>query len=268
MKTPTSELIRSRVMNAQSSSDVRLSVLKASLDECEKTHDQEGAARLRNQIAELKRVRPTLHANSNLSDFIEEGELDLLVDEVAEKYQDVLQSMLIDTENDHNTKGTARRVAKMFIHEVFAGRYVEAPKITSFPNVTNLDEIYTLGPIEVKSACSHHMVPIVGHCWIGIKPTDQVIGISKFHRLVKWVMKRPHIQEEAVQILADEIEKLVKPEGLAIVIKATHMCMTWRGVEAPADSTMVTSVVRGSMRKIPSQKQEFFNIIEAQGFKR
>lgn len=207
-------------------------------------------------------------ANDNISEFIEDGELDQLIDEVAGHYEQVLRSMVIDIDNDHNTQNTARRVAKMFINEIYRGRYHQAPAITEFPNHKNLDSIYTLGPIEVKATCSHHMVPIVGHAWIGIKPTDKVIGISKFHRLTQWVMSRPHIQEESVEILADHLEKLVKPEGLAIVVKATHMCMTMRGVEAPHDSTMVTSVVRGSLRENSSQKQEFFNIIEAQGFKR
>lgn len=208
-------------------------------------------------------------ANDNISEFIEnEEELEALVDEVAGHYEQVLRSMVIDIDNDHNTKGTARRVAKMFIKEIYAGRYSKQPRITEFPNHKNLDSIYTLGPIEVKATCSHHMVPIIGQAWIGIKPTDKVIGISKFHRLSKWVMSRPHIQEESVEILADELERIIKPEGLAIVVKATHMCMTMRGVEAPHDSSMVTSVVRGSMRKSESQKQEFFNIIESQGFKR
>lgn len=210
----------------------------------------------------------SFHANSNISQFIEDGELDLLVEELEGKFQSVLDTLVIDTDNDHNTQGTARRVAKMYIKEVFRGRYESAPAITSFPNVTNLDEIYTLGPIDVKSACSHHMVPIIGKCWIGIKPSENVIGISKFHRLVKWVMARPHIQEEAVQMLADLIEQLVQPKGVAVVIKATHMCMTWRGVEAEIDSSMVTSVVRGELRENISLKQEFFDLIEAQGFKR
>lgn len=161
--------------------------------------------------------------------------------------------MIIDTANDHNTKETARRVAKMYVDEVFKGRYHPMPKVTDFPNAKELDEIYTL-PITVRSACSHHFVPIVGQAWIGIVPSDRVIGISKFNRIVDWVMSRPHIQEEAAIMVADTIEDLIKPKGLAFVIKAQHMCMTWRGVKEP-ETKMVNSIVRGSFRQDPSMKK-------------
>ena len=137
------------------------------------------------------------------------------------------------------------------------------PKVTSFPNDKNLDEIYTLGPISVRSACSHHMVPILGDCWIGIKPGEKVIGISKFARVADCVFSRPHIQEEAVMILADEIEKLCEPKGLAILIKAQHYCMKWRGIKEPHTS-MINSVVRGDFRHDPSLKQEFFELVKQQ----
>jgi GTP cyclohydrolase I len=139
------------------------------------------------------------------------------------------------------------------------------PKVTDFPNAKELDEIYTLGPITVRSACSHHFVPIVGQAWIGIVPSDRVIGISKFNRIVDWVMSRPHIQEEAAIMVADTIENLIKPKGLAFVIKAQHMCMTWRGVKEP-ETKMVNSIVRGSFRSDPSMKKEFFDLIRAHGF--
>lgn len=200
------------------------------------------------------------NANDNISEYIEEGELDLLQKEVEGKIQGVLESLVIDTIRDHNTQETAKRVAKMYCREVFKGRYVKQPKITDFPNAKNLDEIYSVGPITVRSACSHHMVPIMGQAWIGIKPSKRVIGISKFNRLTEWVFSRPHIQEEGVMILADEIEKLVKPEGLIVIVKADHYCMKWRGVREP-DCSMTTSVVRGSFRNKPHQKQEFLNLI-------
>ena len=150
-------------------------------------------------------------ANDNIADFINPGELEILEKEVASRIEDLLKSLVIDVDNDHNTQETAERVSKMYLNEVFKGRYYEQPKVTSFPNDKNLDEIYTVGPITVRSACSHHLVPILGECWIGIKPGNKVIGLSKFARVADWVFSRPHIQEEAVMILADEIEKLCEP---------------------------------------------------------
>ena len=191
------------------------------------------------------------------------GELLKLELEVTEKIRDLLSSLIIDIDNDHNTHETAERVARMYLHEVFKGRYHKQPKIASFPNVKNLDEIYTVGPITVRSACSHHLVPIMGNCWIGIKPGTKVIGLSKFTRVADWVFSRPHIQEEAVMILADEIEKLCEPKGLGIIVKAQHYCMKWRGVKEPQTS-MVNSIVRGDFRHDPSLKQEFFELVKQQ----
>lgn len=174
----------------------------------------------------------------------------------------MLKSLVIDIDNDHNTEETAERVARMYLQEVFKGRYLPQPKVASFPNVKDLDEIYTVGPISVRSACSHHLVPIMGNCWIGIKPGERVIGISKFSRIADWVFSRPHIQEEAVIILANEIEELCKPQGLAILLKAQHYCMKWRGVKEPQTS-MVNSVVRGDFRNDPSLKQEFLSLLNS-----
>ena len=151
----------------------------------------------------------------------------------------------------------------MYLNEVFKGRYHAQPKVTSFPNDKKLDEIYTVGPISVRSACSHHLVPILGECWIGIKPGNKVIGLSKFARVADWVFSRPHIQEEAVMILADEIEKLCEPKGLGIIVKAQHYCMKWRGVKEP-NTSMINSVVRGDFRHDLSLKQEFFELVKQQ----
>ena len=202
-------------------------------------------------------------ANDNISDFINPGELKVLEKEVASRIKDLLKSLVIDVDNDHNTQETAERVSKMYLNEVFKGRYHEQPKVTSFPNDKNLDEIYTVGPITVRSACSHHLVPILGECWIGIKPGSKVIGLSKFARVADWVFSRPHIQEEAVMILADEIERLCEPKGLAILVKAQHYCMKWRGVKEP-ETSMINSIVRGDFRHDASLKQEFFELVKQQ----
>ena len=136
-------------------------------------------------------------ANDNISDYISEEELADLQVELKNKLEEVLDVLIIDRRHDHNTIETANRVAKMYLNEVFIGRYHKQPKVTDFPNYKNLDQIYTVGAISVRSACSHHLVPIIGKCWIGVIPSDRVIGLSKFNRIVDWVMSRPQIQEEA-----------------------------------------------------------------------
>lgn len=205
-------------------------------------------------------------ANDNIASAIHsKEEMAKLLQEVESKVQSLLESLVIDTENDHNTQGTAHRVAKMYLQEVFKGRYLERPPITDFPNVKKLDEIYTIGPISLRSACSHHFVPIIGNVWVGVLPSDRVIGISKFNRLVDWVASRPHIQEEFAMVLADTIEELIQPKGLVIVIKAQHLCMTWRGVRE-TQTHMVNSVVRGVFSTDKGAKAEFFELIRSQGF--
>jgi GTP cyclohydrolase I len=121
--------------------------------------------------------------------------------------------MVIDTENDHNTADTARRVAKMYLNEVFKGRYVKRPEITEFPNAEHLNELMIVGPITVRSACSHHFCPVIGKMWIGVMPNEHtnVIGLSKYARLAEWIMGRPQIQEEAVVQLADLIQQKTSP---------------------------------------------------------
>jgi GTP cyclohydrolase I len=211
----------------------------------------------------IQAKKARFYANDNISAFLKPGELDALVDEVAHKMQGVLESLVIDTNNDHNTKNTSRRVAKMFINEVFSGRYMEQPSLTKFPNVSALNELMIIGPITVRSACSHHLCPIMGRVWIGVLPSkaSALIGLSKYSRLTEWVMCRPQIQEEAVVELADMLEDKIKPIGLAIVMDADHFCMQWRGVK-DRDSKMVNSVMRGAFLKDSSLRREFLSLID------
>jgi GTP cyclohydrolase I len=214
----------------------------------------------------IKAARKRFNANDNIADFIEPGELELLLDEVEVKMKGVLSSLVIDTEHDHNTDDTARRVAKMYIKEVFQGRYVQAPPITEFPNAEHLNELMIVGPITVRSACSHHFCPIMGKIWIGVLPNEHtnVIGLSKYARLAEWVMGRPQIQEEAVVQLADLIQQKTQPDGLAIVMEASHFCMGWRGVK-DVDSKMINSVMRGSFLKDANLRREFLSLIPQKG---
>ncbi len=202
------------------------------------------------------------HANDNISAFVQTDELGALLDEVTEKMQAVLDSLVIDTVNDHNTGNTARRVAKMYLQEVFKGRYTPVPAITEFPNAERLNELMIVGPITVRSACSHHLCPIVGKLWVGVMPNKNtnVIGLSKYARLAEWVMGRPQIQEEAVMQLADLIEEKTRPNGLALVMEAEHFCMGWRGVK-DMDSRMLNSVMRGVFLKDDALRKEFLSLI-------
>lgn len=202
------------------------------------------------------------NANDNIADFIEEGELDQLQAEVEEKMTEVLKSLVIDIDTDHNTQETARRVAKMYVREVFGGRYHSMPPITEFPNIEKLSELIIIGPIQVRSACSHHLCPIMGQVWIGVLPdsNSNLIGLSKYARLTNWVMGRPQIQEEAIVQLADLLNDKMKPQGLAIVMKADHFCMQWRGVK-DMNSKMINSVMRGAFLKNSDLRKEFLDLL-------
>ncbi len=224
--------------------------------------DDEGtpvSVKIRQRLLE---ARKRFNANDNIAAFIEPGELGALLDEVAVKMQGVLDSLVIDTDGDHNTADTARRVAKMYVNEVFKGRYVHAPEITEFPNAERLNELMIVGPITVRSACSHHFCPVIGKLWIGVMPNERtnVIGLSKYARLAEWIMGRPQIQEEAVVQLADLIQEKTKPDGLALVMQATHYCMAWRGVK-DMDSKMINSVMRGVFLKDMNLRREFLSLI-------
>ena len=202
------------------------------------------------------------HANDNIAEHVRDGELAELRAEVEKKMHEVLRALVIDTESDHNTNDTAQRVARMFIDEVFRGRYVAAPRVTEFPNVERLNELMIVGPVKVRSACSHHLCPILGKVWIGVLPNEHsnLIGLSKYARITDWIMSRPQIQEEAVTMLANELQERVKPDGLAIVMEADHFCMHWRGVKDD-ESAMTNSVMRGAFLKDPTLRREFLSLL-------
>jgi GTP cyclohydrolase I len=217
------------------------------------------SARIRERI---RAARERFHANDNISRFIEPGELPLLLEEVAGRMESVLESLVIDTQSDHNTQETARRVAKMYLTEVFRGRYTPTPSVTEFPNFEHLNELMIVGPITVRSACSHHLCPIIGKIWIGVMPNEHsnLIGLSKYTRLCDWVMSRPQIQEEAVTRLADLLQARMQPDGLAVVMEADHFCMQWRGVK-DSESKMINSVMRGSFLKDANLRREFLTLL-------
>ena len=212
--------------------------------------------------ARLVGANVRFHANDNIADHVHDGELEELKSEVQAKMQEVLRALVIDTDSDHNTQETAKRVAKMFVDEVFRGRYLPMPSVTEFPNASRLNELMIVGPITVRSACSHHLCPILGRVWIGILPNEHsnLIGLSKYARVCDWVMSRPQIQEEAVVMLADALQERVKPDGLAIVMEADHFCMQWRGVK-DLESAMTNSVMRGAFLKDANLRREFLSLL-------
>lgn len=202
-------------------------------------------------------------ANDNISNHVTKQEMEKLEDQLEHIFANLLSALVIEYENDHNTVETPKRMAKMFVREIFSGRYQPCPEIKEFPNVKKLDQIYTIGPITINSTCSHHFVPIVGKAWLGLIPDGKVIGLSKFKRLADWIMCRPQIQEEATVQLADLIEEKIRPRALALVVNATHHCMTGRGIKDPG-TTMTTSVMRGIFMDNDSARAEFLALIREQ----
>lgn len=216
-------------------------------------------------IARIREKQGSYLANDNISEYILEGELQLLIEEVTQKMQDVLDSLCIDTKNDPNMMETAERIARMYVNEVFNGRYVKQPAVKYFPNTRNINSMAVTGPITIRSCCSHHLVPFIGEAFVGILPGDDYPGLSKFNRLVYWVFSRPQIQEEALIQVADILEKELKPKGLGIVITAKHHCVDWRGVKDK--SVFTNSELRGEMYS-PAAREEFMSLIAMnKGFK-
>ena len=198
-------------------------------------------------------------ANGNIS--VGREERDMMIGELTEKFGDIFNILRIDR-NDSNSMNTPHRLAKMWVNELFAGRFEPAPKITVFPNRKQVDELIISRNITVMSVCSHHWQPISGTCAIGYIPGDHVLGLSKFSRIVDWFSRRGQIQEELGEQIADFIEDIIKPKALGVVIESKHYCMIARGVNESEDmASMVTSVMRGSLRDELPLRNEFLTLI-------
>ena len=206
----------------------------------------------------IKKAQARFHSNDNISVYIKEGEIEKLQEEVQSKMQSLLDSLVIDTENDHNTQETAKRVAKMWIKETFGGRYKPMPRVTSFPNM-GYKSMYTSGPISIRSTCAHHFQNIVGNAWIGIIPNGKVIGLSKFNRIVHHIAERPQIQEEMTTQIAEALQEYAHTKNIAVVVKAEHHCMTHRGVREH-ESDMTTAIMLGHFKEDPATRDEFYKI--------
>lgn len=198
-----------------------------------------------------------IHANGNTPLTKEQ------IEEKKQKLESVFSEMIeifeFDRDEDANVKDTPKRMAKMYMDELLVGCYSQPPNITKFPNTKDYDEMIISGPISVKSICSHHFVPFIGHAWVGYIPDKEVVGLSKLARITQFFMRRPQIQEELNQQIANYIEDLLSPKGVIVVIRSQHHCMTIRGVEEP-NSWMYTSSVRGAFAENPETRKEFFDV--------
>lgn len=204
-------------------------------------------------------------ASNSLGNYLSDKSRETLKKEVEEAFNNLLKALLIDVKNDHNTNETAKRVSKMFIDEIFSGRYHEEPTITAFPNVeingNHYDGMYVTGPIPIRSTCAHHFQNITGKCWIGVFPNkDSFLGLSKFARLVDHIASRPSIQEEMSLMIADAVSEKTNTEDVAIFIQGEHHCMSHRGVRVHG-AQFTTPIMRGVFTK-NRIKQEFYNIIK------
>ena len=203
-------------------------------------------------------------AGDNISQVLQNGDKEELIDNATTAFEGVLDALLIDRENDPNSKGTARRLAKMYFNEIMAGRYDPAPSATAFPN--DSDDRYEgmlVVRSELKSMCSHHHQPVAGIAYIGIIASDKLIGLSKYTRIAQWCSRRGTLQEELANDIAREIQAATGAEHLGVYIQATHGCCENRGIMAHSSLTQ-TTVLRGAFKDDAGTKKEFFDNIKLQ----
>lgn len=214
--------------------------------------------------AKMKREGKRFWAGDNISDYLHESDKEHLINEATTAFEGVLDTLLIDRENDPNSKGTARRLAKMYFNELMAGRYDSAPDATAFPNDSeDRYEGMLVVRSELRSMCSHHHQPVAGVAYIGIIAAQKLIGLSKYTRIAQWCARRGTLQEELCNDIAREIEKATGSENVAVYIQAEHGCCTNRGIMAHSSLTQ-TTVLKGAFKNDPATKKEFFDNIKLQ----
>jgi GTP cyclohydrolase I len=212
----------------------------------------------------MRRDNKRFWAGDNVSDYVTEDIKHKLIDEATEAFELVLDRLLIDRDTDPNSKGTARRLAKMYFNEIMAGRYEPAPDATAFPNDSaDRYEGMLVVRSELRSMCSHHHQPVSGVAYIGIIAAEKLIGLSKYTRIAQWCARRGTLQEELANDIAREIEKATGAKNLGVYIQATHGCCENRGIMAHSSLTQ-TTVLKGSFKEDPGAKKEFFDNIKLQ----
>ena len=214
--------------------------------------------------ARLEDAKVRYWAGDNISHVLQKGDKEELIDEATVAFQGVLDALVIDQVNDPNSKGTAKRLAKMYFNELMAGRYDPAPPATAFPNdSTERYEGMLVVRSELKSVCSHHHQPVAGVAYIGIIAADKLIGLSKYTRIAQWCARRGTLQEELANDIAKEIQSATDAEHLGVYIQATHGCCENRGIMATSSLTQ-TTVLRGAFKEDAGTKKEFFDNIKLQ----
>jgi GTP cyclohydrolase I len=212
----------------------------------------------------IKKSNARYWAGDNIAPYITEDEKKLLIDEIAIKFEGVLDSLIIDRHDDPNSKGTAKRLAKMYVREIMGGRYEDAPEATAFPNDSEdrYDGMLVVRA-ELRSMCSHHHQPVSGVAYIGIIAAQKLIGLSKYTRIAQWCARRGTLQEELCNDITKEIMKATGSENVAVYIQATHGCCENRGIMAHSSLTQ-TTVLEGAFKNVPSVKTEFFDNVKLQ----
>ncbi len=200
--------------------------------------------------------------DANGNNPISDDERKMMILQLEQKFKELLDILRI-SRSDPNATDTPRRIAKMLVNELLFGRFSKPPALTVFPNRKKVNNLVISQGIEIMSICSHHWLPISGTCTVAYIPGDYVIGLSKISRIVNWFARRPQIQEELGEQIADYFEELLKPQALGVVIKARHYCMIARGVRGSEEqSIMTTSVMRGLLMEEQSLRNEFVNLIQ------
>jgi len=214
--------------------------------------------------AKMKRDNKRFWAGDNISDYLHEGDVEKLIDEAALAFETVLDRLLIDRENDPNSRGTARRLAKMYFNEIMAGRYEQAPDATAFPNDSaDRYEGMLVVRSELRSMCSHHHQPVSGVAYIGILAANKLIGLSKYTRIAQWCARRGTLQEELANDIAKEIMKATEAKDVGVYVQAVHGCCENRGIMAHSSLTQ-TTVLKGAFKEDQGTKKEFFDNIKLQ----
>jgi GTP cyclohydrolase I len=204
-------------------------------------------------------LRLERRANESIDRPLDAGEEAAMIAAASRKLAELLDILRIDHRNDHNTRDTPSRVAKMYVQELLRGRFTPPPRLTDFDNAQRYDQLIVVGPIEVRSLCAHHLMPIYGSAFIGIlpDPDGRIIGLSKYDRVVEHFASRLQIQEELVKQIGNFLVEETRPSGLAVRVSAVHMCKTHRGVRASRAGRMVNTALYGAMRESQSLKDEF-----------
>jgi GTP cyclohydrolase I len=212
----------------------------------------------------LKQDNKRFWAGDNISEYISDVEKDQLINEATVAFEQVLDTLLIDRETDPNSKGTARRLAKMYYNEIMAGRYDPAPDATAFPNDSaDRYEGMLVVRSELRSMCSHHHQPVSGVAYIGIIAAEKLIGLSKYTRIAQWCARRGTLQEELANDIAREIQKATDAKDVGVYVQAVHGCCENRGIMAHSSLTQ-TTVLKGAFQSDQSTKKEFFDNIKLQ----